>query len=238
MRVGNERTGSLSVTDFFPSFPICRLLQVTDTKVEFTSGESVPYGLAVWAAGNGPLPLVLDLIEETPEQKEKAAWGRGRLVVDDWLRVKGSARVFALGDCGVVDGRPLPQTAQVASQQGTYLAHLFTRGYDLQASAPIRSASGTLSLSENLGLSARRSGDTLFAKPFAFLSLGILAYTGNSEALAQVEVGKGMIKGSGQAGFLLWRSVYLSKQVSWRNRTLVAIDWLKARVFGRDIVRF
>lgn len=49
---------------------------VTGTHVELSDGSSVPYGLAVWAAGNGPLPLALDLIDNVEEQKEKAAWGR------------------------------------------------------------------------------------------------------------------------------------------------------------------
>lgn len=39
---------------------------------------------------------------------------RGRLVTDDWLRVLGAPSVFALGDCAVVDQKPLPQTAQVS----------------------------------------------------------------------------------------------------------------------------
>ena len=49
---------------------------VTGTQLELSDGSSIPYGLAVWAAGNGPLPLVLELIEGVKEQKEKAAWGR------------------------------------------------------------------------------------------------------------------------------------------------------------------
>ena len=40
---------------------------------------------------------------------------------------------------------------------------------------------------------------------------------------------------SGRFAYLLWRSVYLTKQVSARNRFLILIDWLKTRVFGRDI---
>ena len=46
------------------------------------------------------------------------------------------------------------------------------------------------------------------------------------------------VKGAGRAGFALWRSVYLSKQYGLRNRLLVAVDWAKARVFGRDLSRF
>ena len=54
------------------------------------------------------------------------------------------------------------------------------------------------------------------------------------------EAPKGYVPGIGRgaAGFALWRSVYLSKQYGLRNRLLVAVDWAKARVFGRDLSRF
>jgi NADH dehydrogenase FAD-containing subunit len=73
------------------------------------------------------------------------------------------------------------------------------------------------------------------AKPFQFLNLGVLAYIGASKALAQISVDEKLVLGSGPLGFLLWRGIYWSKQVSWRNRALVGIDWIKARLFGRDI---
>eukprot|EP00904_Undaria_pinnatifida_P011571 jgi/Undpi1/7544/HiC_scaffold_22.g10017.m1 len=225
---------------------------VTATHLDLSDGSSIPYGLAVWAAGNGPLPLVLDLIKSIDEQKEKASWGRGRLVTDDWLRVLGAPSVFALGDCAVVDDKPLPQTAQVASQQGTYLARLFSRGFEFSASVPQKtSPSGAadgsegvpsegeepedVPLSEKLGLSVVKGK---FAKPFQFLNLGILAYTGADGALAQVQIGSESVKSTGGFGYLLWRSIYLTKQVSWRNRFLVGTDWVKTKVFGRDITRF
>ncbi|CAM9427994.1 unnamed protein product [Chrysoparadoxa australica] len=233
--------------------------EVTDTMVKLSDGSTIPYGLAVWAAGNGPLPVVLDMIENVPDQSELASWGRGRIVVDDWLRVKGAENVFALGDCAVVDKKPLPQTAQVAAQQGTYLGRLFSRDFEVTAPVPqkklrrlkmnqlLSKSSITLQeadpaaepteaapLSEKLGLSVKGK----YAKPFQFLNLGILAYTGSGKALAQVQVDETQIKGTGGIGFWLWRSVYLSKQVSWRNRALVAIDWAKTKVFGRDITRW
>ena len=46
------------------------------------------------------------------------------------------------------------------------------------------------------------------------------------------------VKDTGRRAFALWRSVYLAKQVSLRNRVLVAGDWVRDRVFGRDITRF
>ena len=74
-----------------------------------------------------------------------------------------------------------------------------------------------------------------YAKPFQFLNLGVLAYVGASQALAQVSVDDRNVLGSGPVGFLLWRGIYWFKQVSWRNRILIAFDWIKGRLFGRDI---
>jgi NADH dehydrogenase FAD-containing subunit len=69
--------------------------------------------------------------------------------------------------------------------------------------------------------------------------MGILAYTGGATALAQISPAPGApnVKGSGKIGNALWRSVYLTKQVSWRNRLLVVNDWATRRLFGRDITR-
>ncbi len=39
----------------------------------------------------------------------------------------------------------------------------------------------------------------------------------------------------GVATFLFWRSAYLSTLFSLRNRTLVATDWLKVKLFGRCV---
>mmetsp|Transcript_39484 Transcript_39484/g.156786 ORF Transcript_39484/g.156786 Transcript_39484/m.156786 type:complete len:122 (-) Transcript_39484:1059-1424(-) len=56
----------------------------------------------------------------------------GRIEVDDRLQLvdpKGKGRIFALGDCAHVSGSIYPAIAQVAEQQGTYLAKaLNTKG--------------------------------------------------------------------------------------------------------------
>ena len=43
-----------------------------------------------------------------------------------------------------------------------------------------------------------------------------------------------LVKESGKRAFLLWRSVYLVKQVSVRTRLLVLFDFLKSEWFGKD----
>ena len=76
------------------------------------------------------------------------------------------------------------------------------------------------------------------AAPFDFLNLGLLAYVGGGEALSQLQLGDKKIGAyAGSAAFLLWRSVYIVKQVATRNRVLVTFDWLKTALFGRDITR-
>lgn len=42
------------------------------------------------------------------------------------------------------------------------------------------------------------------------------------------------VKLYGALAFLLWRSVYITKQVSFRNRVLILLDWWKAQVGGRE----
>jgi len=41
------------------------------------------------------------MIESIPMQQSLQGFGRGRLVTDDWCRVKGAYGVFAIGDCSV-----------------------------------------------------------------------------------------------------------------------------------------
>ena len=78
------------------------------------------------------------------------------------------------------------------------------------------------------------------APGFIFLNLGILAYLGGGEALSQVQLGDNfpLFSYFGSVAFVLWRSVYLVKQVATRNRVLVTFDWIKSFIFGRDMTRF
>ncbi|MEK7671747.1 MAG: hypothetical protein AAB344_05965, partial [Bacteroidota bacterium] len=71
-------------------------------------------------------------------------------------------------------------------------------------------------------------------QPFRYKHLGMLAYVGGNKALADLED----VKSRGWATWLFWRSAYLTKIVSLRNKVSIAIDWTKAIVFGRDISQF
>lgn len=221
--------------------------EVKEQTIELNNGESLPYGLAVWAAGNGPIPLTLQLIDALgEEQKKEQDVARGRVAIDPWMRaVGGDGRILVFGDCSCVTNSQLPATAQVASQQGEYLANLLNKKFEFSPAIedgilppptrdPIRTET---SFSDAIAGFATNNYE--YAKPFQFLNLGILAYTGGGTALSQVTPAPDApaLKGTGQFGNAVWRSVYLSKQVSWRNRLLVLNDWTKRQLFGRDITR-
>jgi NADH dehydrogenase FAD-containing subunit len=246
------------VRDLLPmNFEMTELLldssvkEVTENTILLNDGSQIPYGVAVWAAGNGPLPLTLQLIESLGEtQAAEQSVARGRLAIDPWMRVIGSeGKIMAVGDCTCSVKGQLPATAQVASQQGEYLAGVMNKHYNL---SPVQTEDGIfppptrdptrtntdITVSEKIaGFAAQTKLE--YAKPFQFLNMGILAYTGGGTALTQVSLAPDCetLKGSGKLGNAVWKSVYLTKQVSWRNRLLVMNDWTKRRLFGRDITR-
>lgn len=207
--------------------------------------ETIPVGLTCWAAGNSPVPFVEELLSQLPE---RAAGPAGRVNVDNWLRCPTPTpdtfgSILVLGDAAHLQQKAkygpassLPQTAQVAGQQGAYTARMLNRGYNLQETPPrLRELSDHTFSLLRVWLLARGLEQ---APEFNFLSLGLLAYVGNGEALNQVELGEVPIFDyAGTIAFALWKSVYLSKQAATRNQALIAFDWWRTELFGRDITR-
>jgi len=131
-----------------------RVVRVTADHVDLKDGEPLPYGLLVWATGNAPTSFVHSL----PLPKD----ARGRLLIGPDLKVKGEEHLYALGDCSLLEADPLPATAQVAEQQGHYLAKAFR---------------------------ARLKGKPV--APFTFKNMGMLAYVGGHRAIADLPGVKG-----------------------------------------------
>ncbi|MCJ1477637.1 hypothetical protein MMC13_006310 [Lambiella insularis] len=115
----------------------------------------------------------------------------------------------------------LPATAQRAHQQGQYLGKKLSK---LAAAAP--------------GMLANEifDGDLDAAvyKAFEYHHLGSLAYVGNA-AVFDIN---GLSFSGGLLAVYLWRSVYFAQSVSLRTRILLAMDWSKRALFGRDIMDF
>ncbi|WVZ95123.1 hypothetical protein U9M48_040924 [Paspalum notatum var. saurae] len=111
----------------------------------------------------------------------------------------------------------LPATAQVASQQGQYLARCFNKMKDAEENpeGPIR---------------IRGEGRHRF-RPFRYRHLGQFAPLGGEQTAAQLP---GDWISIGHSTQWLWYSVYATKQISWRTRMLVVSDWTRRFIFGRD----
>ena len=103
--------------------------------------ETIPTGLNVWAAGTEPVPFTKILLEKLPKE---ARGPQGKINVDPFLRpampdTAEFGSIMVMGDAAAFSDRDnsfLPQTAQVAGQQGAYAARMLDRGYDLSVSPP------------------------------------------------------------------------------------------------------
>jgi NADH dehydrogenase len=167
------------------------------TGVELSDGTRIASRTLVWTAGNAAHPLLQSL--ECPKE-------RGRICVDEHLRVPGHEGLWAVGDCALVPdpkGGFYPQTAQHALRQGRVLAR-------------------------NI-VAAMRGGKP---KPFRFRTLGQLAAIGRRTGVANI-LG---IRFSGFLAWWLWRTIYLMKLPRFERKVRVALDWTLDLLFSKDLV--
>ncbi|UJR37132.1 hypothetical protein I4U23_029836 [Adineta vaga] len=118
--------------------------------------------------------------------------------------------------------RALPATAQVASQEGRYVANLLNQLPDIRS---------TDFQQQNL-------------KPFLYKHMGSLAYVGGDEAVFDFTGSKPLLDLvdlkplSGRSAAYLWKSFYFTEMFTGRTKTLLAFDWVRTHIFGRDISRY
>ncbi|KAL4885305.1 hypothetical protein BJY04DRAFT_145686 [Aspergillus karnatakaensis] len=115
----------------------------------------------------------------------------------------------------------LPATAQRANQQGQYLGRKLTK---IAAAMP-----GIVANEIDYG-----DLDEAVYKAFDYKHLGSLAYISN----AAIFDFNGLNFGGGVLAMYLWRSVYFAQSVSLRTRVMLAMDWAKRALFGRDLMSF
>ncbi|CAK9437967.1 uncharacterized protein LODBEIA_P23450 [Lodderomyces beijingensis] len=191
-----------------------------------TQTVEIPYGILIWATGNATRSFTKDLMSKIEEQKN----ARRGLLIDEYLKVDGTDNIYALGDCTFTK---YPPTAQVAFQEGQYLAQLFQKKHELES---IKYQIANPTDKTNIERLAKKL-DRLEANlpKFQYEYKGSLAYIGSEKAVADLAMGTwSNISTGGGLTFLLWRSAYIYMCLSVKNQVLVVLDWMKVYLFGRD----
>lgn len=178
-----------------------RVAAVEPDTVVLKDGRRIVARTLVWTAGSTAHP-VLDVL---PCERT-----RGRIVVDECLRVPAWPGVWALGDCAHVPdpasgGAPHPPTAQHALREGRTVARNIAAV--LRGEAP---------------------------QPFAFRTIGQLAAIGRRTGVASIR-GRNF---SGFVAWWLWRTIYLAKLPRFEKKLRVALDWTLDVIFSKDLVQF
>lgn len=192
-----------------------KYIQAEVTKPDGTKElETLPYGLLVWATGNTVRPVVKDLMSQIPAQKDS----RRGLAVNEFLVVNGAENVWAVGDCAIANYAP---TAQVASQEGSFLARLFNTmaktdaiEEDLKALSQKQAVAKTEdernAVLEEIRERQRQLRRTKQVGPFQYSHQGSLAYIGKERAVADISWLSGNFASGGTLTYLFWRSAYVS----------------------------
>jgi NADH dehydrogenase len=169
-----------------------------DTESIEAGSERLRAAIRVWATGIRANPLIRDL----PGKHDEA----GRVSVSEHLTLPEYPEVYVLGDGSVYEHPrhgPLPPTASVAVQQGSYAARDVER---------------------NL-----RGVPDEKRRPFEFFNRGYVVSLGPESGVGD-PLG---VKIKGRAAQALYRSVFLYYMKSSRGRLLTGADWAMERTLGR-----
>jgi NADH dehydrogenase len=184
-----------------PNFRVisnCRLAAATPEEAILTTGERIPTRTIIGCTGTTSSPI-LDLLpfERMPN---------GRLVMDEYCRVKGQDHIWAGGDCAAVprrDGTPTPPLAIWALATGARVA---------------------------VNIKATLAGRPL--RPFRFTGLGDACTLGKKRAVAHLRG----IPMRGRLGYVVWRCVVLLYLPAWEKKIRLLMDWFFMPFFGPDIL--
>jgi NADH dehydrogenase len=173
------------------------LEEVSATAARLSSGETLPTRTVVWTAGVTPQPSLKNLGVPLDE--------RGRVPVDDHLRVEGMSAVWAIGDCAAAPdprGGTCPPTAQHAVRQGPVAAR---------------------NIAAELGIGSPQPFD--YRSSAAFVNLGRYKAVG--------KIGDRTFRGF--PAWWLARTYHMSQIPGAARKARAVLDWTASLPFRRDI---
>src|SRR5207342_919745 len=173
------------------------LEEVRADSARIATGETLPTRTVVWTAGVAPHPSLRQLSLPLDE--------RGRVPVDDHLRVKGMDAVWAIGDCAAAPdprGGLCPPTAQHAVRQGPVAA---------------------TNIAAELGVGEVR--------PFAYRGSAAFVNLGRYKAVGKI----GGRTFRGFPAWWMARTYHMSQIPGVARKARAVIDWTASLPFGRDL---
>jgi NADH:quinone reductase (non-electrogenic) len=173
------------------------LEEVRADSARIATGETLPTRTVVWTAGVAPHPSLRRLSLPLDE--------RGRVPVDDHLRVKGLDSVWAIGDCAAAPdprGGLCPPTAQHAVRQGPVAAG---------------------NIAAELGIGS--------ASPFTYKGNAAFVNLGRYKAVGKI----GGRTFRGFPAWWMARTYHMSQIPGAARKTRAVIDWTASLPFRRDI---
>jgi NADH:quinone reductase (non-electrogenic) len=173
-----------------------RLAELGETTARLSTGEVFPTKTVVWTTGVAPHPSLRSL--NVPLD------GRGRVQVDEMMRVRALDAVWAIGDCAAVPkaaGGVSPMTAQFATRQGRTVAR---------------------NVAAALGVGKPRR--------FAYREMGAFVNLGRHKAVAKVM----RWKFRGFPAWWMARTYHLSQIPGTARKLRAVVDWTVGLPFGRD----
>jgi NADH dehydrogenase len=171
--------------------------EVTANSATLSSGETLPTRTVVWTAGVAPQPVLRDLNLPLDE--------RGRVPVDDHLRVQGMDSVWAIGDCAAAPdprGGTCPPTAQHSVRQGPVVAR---------------------NIAAELGVGSPERFE--YRSEASFVNLGRYKAVGR--------IGERTFRGF--PAWWLARSYHMSQIPGTARKARAVLDWTAGLPFRRDI---
>ena len=253
-RVDSEGGGGEGEKDLSKkTIALARVVASSSSSESSSASSSAPAAIAadlvLWTAGVGPVGGASSPVDNASAPSLPfPRSGRGAVVVEPTLRVKGFPGVFALGDVAAAEEeeeekevgaggatatkkkkkkKPLPPTAQVAFQQADYVAWNVWASINDRPLLPFRYQH----LGEMMSLGAKEGAVTLpFALPEGVGSaLGRLPVLGDVLSAAGVRVAEpDGVTIEGPLAGALRRASYWYRQPTGEQRVAVGAEWLAA----------
>lgn len=187
--------------------------------------HEVAAGLVVWSTGLMQNPLVGRLVGQHVKGQGTIVKDpkSGGFLTDSYMRVQVESTEDKSGKSMKVL-KPLRDVYAIGDCS-------VVQGESYPATAQVASQQAAY-LGKRLNSSISIQGPP--TAPFQFKNWGTMAYLGNWRAIHQSDNDE--LKG--RAAWILWRTAYLTKSMSIKNKLMIPFYWLITWIFGRDISRF